>query len=33
VFELGRARAEGFLAEHKAAIGVRSSLDLSAMFL
>jgi NTE family protein len=33
LFELGRARAESFLAEHKGDIGVRSSLDVAARFL
>jgi NTE family protein len=33
LFELGRARAGGFLAEHKGDIGVRSSLDVVARFL
>ena len=33
LFELGRARAGGFLAAHKGDIGVRSSLDLVARFL
>ncbi len=33
LFELGRARARGFLAEHKDDIGVRSSLDVEAPFL
>jgi hypothetical protein len=33
LFELGRERTQGFLAEHKAAIGARSSLDAAARFL
>ncbi len=33
LFELGRERAEGFLDEHKGAIGVRSSLDVAGRFL
>jgi NTE family protein len=33
LFELGRARAGGFLAEHTGDIGVRSSLDIVARFL
>jgi NTE family protein len=33
LFELGRARAASFLAEHKGKIGVRSSLDVAARFL
>ncbi|MEK0085882.1 patatin-like phospholipase family protein [Benzoatithermus flavus] len=32
LFTLGRGQAEGFLARHKDAIGVRSSLDVAARF-
>ena len=33
LFELGQERAEGFLDDHKGAIGVRSSLDVAGRFL